>query len=168
MQSSLLVALILLAHPPPPSRAVILTAKCEVPASEPCPEAPSKDDIFPEAIFLQAHRAHFKDGVMPEVLDLRAFAVFQRRHPGYSGFISGLPCTYTIVSDITGQHPLVPREANPSTAMFRWMRTYILPPVLPDTWCDFDRDNDVDLDDFAVLLGRWFAGTSVGGGGDGE
>lgn len=158
---------------PPPScgplvfqRAIKVTTTVDVPTCPACPELPNEKDIFPEAIFIEAHRVQFGDGVTPDRLDLRAFAVFQRRFGGRGGFVSGEPCTYTIVSAITGQHALVLTNADPNKTAFRWVRVYIRPPLMPSTWCNFSGDDAVDLSDYKMFLDQWFTGS--GGDDDGS
>lgn len=156
---------VLICHGPSPSctppvrqRAIIVKTIVDIPSCPPPPELPNEDDIFPEAIFLQAHRVRFDDGPMPDVFDLRAFGTFQNRIGEHAGFVSGEPCTYTITSRVTGQWPLVLRDADPTMSAMRWIRAYVRPPELPDTWCDFDGDEDVDRDDWVAFFGRMFTG----------
>lgn len=167
MQSSLLVALILLAHPPPPSSTVILTAKCEVSACPECADVPADDEVFPSMFFIEAIPVPLPDEIMPDVLDLRAFATLQNHFGMHRGHISGRMHTFANLYSSIGQLPFTSDLIRQFDAVMRWVPLQIIPRRPAPWWCDFDRDNDVDLDDFAVLLGRWFAGASVGGGDDG-
>ncbi len=146
--------------PPAFQRAIVVKTTVDVSACPPPPELPNEKDIFPEAIFIEAHRVRFEDGVTPGVLDLRAFAVIQRRFGGHGGFVSGELCTYTIASAITGQYALVLGDVNPNKTAFRWVRAYIRPSLMPGTWCDFDYDGDVDRDDWLTFFGRSVFGRS--------
>jgi hypothetical protein len=152
---------VVICHGPPPScpppafqRAISVKTIVDVPSCPECLKVPAEEDIFPECLLVDAIPVPLRDEIMPDVLDLRAFARFQNRLWKRHWYASGRQHRFVDLGTITGQWHLNPRGADPYKVMYRWVRLYIYPQRPPSLWCDFDRDDYVGYEDWLEFFER--------------